>query len=101
MFEDVLFSSGLKAHEKSIAILKMDGVLGLGLASLNRNDLRIRPKAARITETEIELLSCGTERGSRPKGFRQIRRYPGDDLIAKGVEVMDGDPLGWDWKLEI
>ncbi len=43
VFEDVLFSSGLKAHEKSIAILKMDGVLGLGLASLNRNDLRIRP----------------------------------------------------------
>ena len=24
-----------------------------------------------------------------------------DDLIAKGVEVMDGDPLGWDWKLDI
>jgi cysteinyl-tRNA synthetase len=24
-----------------------------------------------------------------------------DDLIAKGVEVMDGDPLGWDWKLNL
>ena len=24
-----------------------------------------------------------------------------DDLIAKGVEVMDGDPLGWDWKLDV
>jgi cysteinyl-tRNA synthetase len=24
-----------------------------------------------------------------------------DDLIAKGVEVMDGDPLGWDWRLDI
>ena len=23
------------------------------------------------------------------------------DLIAAGVEVMDGDPLGWDWKLDI
>ena len=22
-----------------------------------------------------------------------------DALIARGVEVMDGDPLGWDWKL--
>ena len=22
-----------------------------------------------------------------------------DELTAKGVEVMDGDPLGWDWKL--
>ena len=24
-----------------------------------------------------------------------------DDLIAKGVEVMDGDQLGWDWRLDI
>ena len=22
-----------------------------------------------------------------------------DELAAQGVEVMDGDPLGWDWKL--
>ena len=22
-----------------------------------------------------------------------------DELAAKGVEVMDGDPLGWEWKL--
>ena len=22
-----------------------------------------------------------------------------DELIAAGVEVMDGDPLGWEWKL--
>ena len=21
-----------------------------------------------------------------------------DTLLAAGVEVMDGDPLGWDWK---
>ena len=22
-----------------------------------------------------------------------------ESLAAKGVEVMDGDPLGWEWKL--
>lgn len=22
-----------------------------------------------------------------------------DELAAKGVEVMDGDPLSWEWKL--
>ena len=22
-----------------------------------------------------------------------------DELTAKGVEVMDGDPLGWEWRL--
>ena len=24
-----------------------------------------------------------------------------DELAAAGVEVMDGDPLGWDWKLSV
>ena len=23
-----------------------------------------------------------------------------DELIAAGVEVMDGDPLGWEWRLD-
>ena len=96
----MLFSSGLKAHEKSIAILKMDGVLGLGLASLNRNDLRIRPKAARITETEIEASLAERREARARKDFAKSDAIRGD-LIAKGVEVMDGDPLGWDWKLEI
>ena len=40
--------------------------------------------------------SCGMERIARAESDA-IR----DDLIAKGVEVMDGDPLGWDWKLDI
>jgi cysteinyl-tRNA synthetase len=22
-------------------------------------------------------------------------------LVGIGVEVMDGDPLGWDWKLDV
>jgi cysteinyl-tRNA synthetase len=22
-----------------------------------------------------------------------------DELAGQGVDVMDGDPLGWDWKL--
>jgi cysteinyl-tRNA synthetase len=78
----------------------MDGVLGLGLASLNRNDLRIRPKAARITETEIEASLAERRKARVRKDFAKSDAIR-DDLIAKGVEVMDGDPLGWDWKLEI
>jgi hypothetical protein len=33
--------------------------------------------------------------------FDVIDEFFRDDLIAKGVEVMDGDPLGWDWGLDI
>ena len=35
----------------------------------------------------------------RPDGFDW--QVPGmrDELLTAGVEVMDGDPLGWEWKL--
>jgi cysteinyl-tRNA synthetase len=77
----------------------MDKVLGLELLSLKRTDLRIRPKTATITEAEIEAILA------RRKEARAAKDFPAsdalrDELIAAGVEVMDGDPLGWDWRLE-
>ncbi|MBA3864690.1 MAG: cysteine--tRNA ligase, partial [Erythrobacter sp.] len=46
---------GLKGDSNSVmsAVSRMDMVLGLGLFDLTRADLRIRPKAATITEAEI------------------------------------------------
>jgi cysteinyl-tRNA synthetase len=82
------------------AVDHMDGVMGLNLGRLQRTDLRIRPKAATITEDEIETALAARKDARAAKDFAKsdiIR----DDLIAKGVEVMDGDPLGWDWKLDI
>jgi cysteinyl-tRNA synthetase len=77
----------------------MDAVLGLNLLSLTRTDLRIRPKAARITEAEIETILAARKEARAAKDFATSDRLR-DELAAKGVEVMDGDPLGWDWKLE-
>ena len=82
------------------AITEMDAVLGLNLQSLNRTDLRIRPKAAVITEAEIEAALLLRKEARAAKDFAKSDAIR-DDLIAKGVEVMDGDPLGWDWKLDI
>ncbi|OYY68405.1 MAG: cysteine--tRNA ligase [Sphingomonadales bacterium 28-55-16] len=82
------------------AVDHMDGVMGLNLGRLQRTDLRIRPKAAIITEDEIETALAARKEARAAKDFAKsdiIR----DDLIAKGVEVMDGDPLGWDWRLDI
>jgi len=82
------------------AIAEMDAVLGINLMALSRNDLRMRPKAATITEDEIEIALAARKEARAAKDFAKsdiIR----DDLIAKGVEVMDGDPLGWDWRLDI
>ncbi len=78
----------------------MDAVLGLNLQSLSRTDLRIRPKAAVITEAEIETALLLRKEARAEKDFAKSDAIR-DDLIAKGVEVMDGDPLGWDWKLDI
>jgi cysteinyl-tRNA synthetase len=72
--------------------------LGLGLLDLARTDLRIRPKIATITETEIETTLTARNEARAAKDFATSDRLR-DELIAKGVEVMDGDPLGWDWKL--
>ena len=77
-----------------------DNVLGLNLMALTRQDLRVRPKAAIITEPEIEAALDARKEARAAKDFAKSDAIR-DDLIAKGVEVMDGDPLGWDWRLDI
>ena len=76
----------------------IDGVLGLNLLNLTRADLRIRPKDAPITEDEIEAALAMRKEARAAKDFARSDAIP-DELTAKGVEIMDGDPLGWDWKL--
>jgi cysteinyl-tRNA synthetase len=82
------------------AIAEMDAVLGINLMALSRTDLRTRPKTAIITEDEIETALAARKEARGAKDFAKSDTIR-DDLIAKGVEVMDGDPLGWDWKLDI
>lgn len=80
------------------AVLEADRLLGFGLDTLTRADLRIRPKAAQITEAEIEAALAARREARAAKDFARSDAVR-DELTAKGVEVMDGDPLGWDWKL--
>ena len=83
---------------KYAAIRKMDGVLGLDLATIARADLRIRPRAATITEAEIEAQLARRKEARAAKDFATSDAIR-DELTAQGVEVMDGDPLGWEWRL--
>jgi cysteinyl-tRNA synthetase len=80
------------------AVAAMDSVLGLNLLSLTRTDLRIRSKSATITEPEIETILAQRKEARAAKDFATSDKLR-DELAAQGVEVMDGDPLGWDWKL--
>ncbi|UAB77707.1 cysteine--tRNA ligase [Erythrobacter sp. SCSIO 43205] len=97
-FEDLLFNKKIKADEKVDALRRMDFVLGLDLFELSREDLRIRPVSAEITEDKIEDALARRKAARAEKDFATSDAIR-DELAATGVEVMDGDPLGWDWKL--
>jgi len=54
--------------------------------------------SAAITEAEIETAIEDRKAARAEKDFAKSDAIR-DELSAKGVEVMDGDPLGWEWKL--
>ncbi|KLE35240.1 cysteine--tRNA ligase [Aurantiacibacter luteus] len=96
--EDALATKKVDAGVKRAVIERMDAVLGLGLLDIDRADLRLRPKWAIITETEIEAALAARKEARAAKDFARSDALR-DELAAQGVEVMDGDPLGWEWKL--
>ncbi|WP_285713039.1 cysteine--tRNA ligase [Erythrobacter oryzae] len=97
-FDDVLAAKKVDVEKKGRLATAMDSVLGTNLFSLTRADLRIRPKGATITEDEIEAALARRKEARAAKDFAASDAIR-DELAAQGVEVMDGDPLGWEWKL--
>ncbi|WP_379551257.1 cysteine--tRNA ligase [Qipengyuania sp. DGS5-3] len=96
--EDALAVKKVDASIKRAVIEHMDTVLGLGLFVLARKDLRVRPKDAQMMEAEIEAELIRRKEARANKDFATSDAIR-DDLAEKGVDVMDGDPLGWEWKL--
>jgi cysteinyl-tRNA synthetase len=97
-FEEVLAARKVDPAAKRVAVARMDAVLGLGLLDLSRTDLRLRPRDATIEETEIDAALARRKAARAEKDFAASDAIR-DELAAHGVEVMDGDPLGWEWKL--
>jgi cysteinyl-tRNA synthetase len=98
ILEEAAALKKVDAGEKLAALALMDSVLGLGLMDLARADLRLRPKAATIGEDEIEAALARRKEARAAKDFAASDALR-DELAARGVEAMDGDPLGWEWKL--
>ncbi len=86
--------------QKLATVAKMDALLGFDLLNLDRADLRVRPANAQMTAEEIDAELDRRKEARANKDFATSDAIR-DALLAKGVEVMDGDPLGWDWKLDI
>ncbi len=97
--DDALTVKKVDGTNKLELIAVIDSILGLDLLNLTRDDLRIRPKDAQITEAEIEDALARRKEARAAKDFATSDAIR-DDLAAKGVEVMDGDPLGWEWRLQ-
>ena len=97
-FEDALAAKKIDPAAKRAAIAEMDAVLGLDLLDLTRADLRLRPATAELDEDDIEDALDRRRDARAAKDFSRSDAIR-DELVAQGVEVMDGDPLGWDWKL--
>lgn len=98
--EETLSLKKIDQGQKLLAIAQMDAVLGLDLLQLERADLRVQPKDAQISSTEVEAALANRKDARANKDFAASDAIR-DDLINKGVEVMDGDPLGWDWRIEV
>ena len=98
MLDQVVGDNRLGANIKQDFLAVTDEVVGLNLLRLTRIDLRLRPKSATITEPEIDGILAQRKEARAAKDFATSDRLR-DELAAHRVEVMDGDPLGWDWKL--
>lgn len=98
VLDELLADKRVSAAERLTMVADFDEVLGLQLGIITRKDLRVRPAETQIDEDAIEALLKERQLARAERDFARsdvIR----DALLTRGVEVMDGDPLGWDWML--
>ena len=95
--DELLAEKKLSPADRLAGLAAFDAVLGLRLLELTREELRMRPASATITAREIEDRLVERKEARLVKDFQRSDTIR-DELAAAGVEVMDGDPLGWDWK---
>jgi len=100
LLEELLTLKKLPAGQRMNLLLEMDSVFGLELDSLKRDQLRVQPADAKIDKSTIEAKLDQRQQAKSEKDFAAADAIR-DELIAHGVELMDGDPLRWDWKIEI
>jgi cysteinyl-tRNA synthetase len=93
----MVLEEAMAAKVEVAALIAMAEPLGLDFLDLDRSSLRVRPGSATLTEADIEARLADRKAARAAKDFATSDRIR-DELTAGGVEVMDGDPLGWDWK---
>ena len=100
LLEELLGLKKVTAGQRLTLLSEMDAVLGLNLMALQRSDLRVRPNDAKMNDSEIEEKLDQRQQAKSEKDFATADAIR-EELIAQGVELMDGDPLRWDWKIDV
>jgi cysteinyl-tRNA synthetase len=100
LLEELLGLKKINAHQRFELLKEMDAIFGLQLESLTRENLRVKPEKATISEEEIEHKLDLRQQAKADKDFVAADTIR-DELIAQGVELMDGDPLRWEWSISI
>jgi cysteinyl-tRNA synthetase len=98
--EEMLADKKLSPADRRATLRGFDDALGLDLSDLSRADLRVRPVAATLDESAIEARLDARREARAAKDFARSDAIR-DDLLAAGVEVMDGDPLRWEWRVSL
>ena len=100
VLDALLADKKVSPADRLAALADFDAVLGLELTTLTRAALRVRPAGSTVSEDDIATRLAERRDARAAKDFGRSDAIR-DELAAAGVEVMDGDPLGWDWKLPL
>ncbi len=100
LLEEMLTLKKLPAGQRLTLLAEMEAVLGLQLTTLARDDLRVRPLDAAVDETDIETKLDQRQKAKAEKDFAAADTIR-DELTTQGVDLMDGDPLRWEWRIQI
>jgi cysteinyl-tRNA synthetase len=104
ILESVIKNNQVTRRDRIRAVAIMDSVLGLDLLRMTRRRLRASKTGGTqqlsISDRDIEAVV------KTRRLLRAMRRFDLVDGLKSvlnewGVEVMDGDSLGWDWKPDI
>ncbi|MDR6789960.1 cysteinyl-tRNA synthetase [Sphingomonas sp. BE138] len=98
VLDAMLADKKLSPATRLATLAEFDRVLGLELAEATRAALRTRPAGVAIEPAAIQEQLAARKAARADRDFVRSDAIR-DALLAAGVDVMDGDPLGWDWKL--
>jgi cysteinyl-tRNA synthetase len=97
LLEEAIALKKVPVDEKLCLIAAFDQALGLNLLTVTRADLRLTPKDAQMTPDAVEAELDRRQAARADRDFAlsdEIR----DALVERGIDVMDGDPLRWEWR---